>query len=58
MYFVRWFDPRREFPLRRDFHTKRERDQFLETLPFLYDTGTHYRADRALNPKGPKRWPT
>jgi hypothetical protein len=55
MYFVRWFDPRREFPLRRDFHTKRERDQFLETLPFLYDTGTHYRADRALNPKGPKR---
>lgn len=54
MYYVRWLDPRRAGPLRRDFHTKKERDQFLDTLPFLYETGTHYRPQGA-NPKGPKK---
>lgn len=44
MYYVRWFDPGRPFPLKRDFHTKAERDEFLERLPWLYATGTYPKA--------------
>lgn len=43
VYFVRWYDPARPAPLRRDFHSKREAAQFRDRLPYLADPPTRYK---------------
>lgn len=42
MYFVRWYDPDRPRPLRRDFHTKPEADKFRAGLPWLSEKPKPY----------------
>lgn len=39
LHFVRWFDPSRPNPLRRDFHSKREAEEFRARLPYLSERG-------------------
>jgi len=41
LHYVRWLAPGHAHPLRRDFHTKREREEFRARLPYLSEGGCY-----------------
>lgn len=42
LYSVRWYDPARQAPVKRDFHTKAAANSFRARLPFLSEPPKRY----------------
>lgn len=42
LYSVRWYDPARQAPVKRDFHTKAAANSFRDRLPFLSEPPKRY----------------
>jgi len=45
--FVRWYDPTRARPLRRDFHRRAEAEAFRASLPYLSEPFKSYPANKS-----------